>query len=434
MEGPWVGLLGIIVMLVLMFLGMPIGFSLIFVGTVGFAIVRGVGPALVNLWMIPPRLVGNYDMAVLPLFLLMGALVASAGISRDLFRSAYSWVGHRRGGLAMATILACAGFAAVCGSSPAEAAAMGKIVGPEMKKYKYDPRLAAGSIACGGTLAILIPPSLGFIVYAILTEQSVGRLFIAGIFPGITVVIFYLIVIHILCWRNPLMGPAGPKTSFKTKLIESRTVWPMVALFVLVIGGIYAGIFTPTEAGGVGAFGAIVIGLILKRFTGKSFWGALAETGELTAMMLILFVGATIFNQFMSASQLPFMLANWINSLTLPVHLILAMILFMYLLMGCFFDIIAGMVLTLPIIFPIIQSMHLDPIWYGVLMVRMIEIGLVSPPFGLNDFIIAGVMKIPLGTIYRGVIPFVIADLFNTALLVAFPQISLFLPNLMKGG
>ena len=261
-----------------------------------------------------------------------------------------------------------------------------------------------------------------------------GRLFIAGILPGITVVIFYLAVIHILCRRNPLMGPAGPKTSFKTKLIDSRTVWPMVTLFVLVIGGIYAGIFTPTEAGGVGAFGAVVIGLILKRFSRKSFWDALAETGELTAMMLILFLGATIFNQFMAASQLPFLLAEWITSLTLPVYVILALILFAYLVLGCFFDIIACMILTLPIIFPIIQTMNLDPIWYGVLMVRMLEIGLVSPPFGLNDFILAGVMDLPLGTIYRGVIPFVIADLFNVALLVAFPQISLFLPNFMKGG
>jgi C4-dicarboxylate transporter, DctM subunit len=433
MSGPLVGLIGIIVMLLLMFLRMPIGFSLIVVGFTGFSAIRGVGPALTNIWMVPLRLIGNYDMAVLPLFLLMGALVAGGGISKDLFSTAYSWVGHRRGGLAMATILACAGFAALCGSSPAEAAAMGKVVGPEMKRYKYDDRLAAGSIACGGTLAILIPPSLGFIVYAILTEQSVGRLFIAGILPGITVVIFYLIVISILCRRNPLMGPAGPKTSFKEKLISSRTVWPLIVLFVLVIGGIYAGVFTPTEAGGIGALGALVIGLILRRFSGTSFWEALAETGQITAMMMILFLGATIFNLFMAASELPFMLADWISHLTLPTYVILSIILFVYLIMGCFFDIITGMVLTLPIIFPVILALHLEPIWYGVLMVRMMEIGLVSPPFGLNDFILAGVLKVPLGTIYRGVAPFIIADLINVAMLMAIPQIALFLPNLMKG-
>lgn len=432
-SAPTVGLIGIGVLLLLMFLRMPIGFCLILVGFVGFSIVRGFQPALTNIWMIPIRLIGSYDMAVLPLFLLMGTLVTSAGISKDLFTTAHSWVGHREGGLAMATILACAGFAALCGSSPAEATAMGKIVGPEMKRYKYDDRLAAGSIACGGTLAILIPPSLGFIVYAILTEQSIGTLFIAGILPGITVVIMYCAVIYILCWRNSLMGPAGPKTTFKQKLLDSRSIWSLAVLFLLVIGGIYTGIFTPTEAGAIGSFGAIIIGLAMRRLSGRSFWEALAETGQLTAMMMIIFLGATIFNLFMAASQLPFMLADWVSHLTIPPLLILSIILFAYLIMGCFFDIISSMVLTLPIVFPVIQALHFDAIWFGVLMVRLMEIGLVSPPFGLNDFILASTMKLPLSTIYRGVIPFIISDLFNVALLVAFPQICLFLPHLMKG-
>ena len=275
---PTVGLIGIGVLLLLMFLRMPVSFCMILVGFVGFSIVRGWQPALTNLWMIPIRLIGSYDMAVLPLFLLMGLLVSSAGISKDLFTCAYSWVGHRKGGLAMATILACAGFAALCGSSPAEATAMGKIVGPEMKRYKYDDRLAAGSIACGGTLAILSPPSLGFIVYAILTEQSVGTLFIAGILPGITVVIMYCAVIYILCRRNPLMGPPGPKTTLRQKLIDSKGLWSLAVLFLVVIGGIYAGVFTPTEAGAVGSFGALVIGIASRRFTVRSFWEALAES------------------------------------------------------------------------------------------------------------------------------------------------------------
>jgi C4-dicarboxylate transporter DctM subunit len=431
MTQPLVGLIGIAVLMVLLFLNMPVGFVLILLGFIGFAAVRSIEAALTNLGLVPLHLVADYNLAVFPLFLLMGTIVASAGISRDLFKSAYTWVGEQRGGLAMATILACAGFGAACGSSVAEAATMGKVVEPEMRRYKYDPSLAAGSVACGGTLAILIPPSMGFIMYALLTEQSIGRLFVAGIFPGILEAIFYLITIYILCQRNPRMGPPGPKTSFKAKLIALRESWPIMVLFVLVMGGIYAGIFTPTEAGAIGAFGALIIGLALRRLSRKSLINAFVETGQLTAMMLICFTGAMIFSSFIAASRLPFILAETIANLPLPGYLILVVILFIYILIGCFFDVITTLILTIPILFPVIISLGLDPIWFGVLTVRVTELGLVSPPFGMNCFVLKGVMNVPIGTIYRGVIPFCIADIIHIALLVAIPQISLFLPNTM---
>ncbi|MBN1368184.1 MAG: TRAP transporter large permease [Dehalococcoidales bacterium] len=433
MNEPLIGLIGIVLLVVLMFLKVPVAYLMMLVGFAGLVVLIGFGPALTQIGLIPHRYVADYSIAVLPLFLLMGMLVSAAGISRDLFKTAYAWFGQIRGGLAMATVVACAGFAAACGSSMAEAAAMGEVVVPEMRKYKYDPGMTIGSIAAGGTLAILIPPSLGFILYAMLTAQSIGRLFMAGILPGITVVVFYLTTIYILCKRNPSLGPAAFKTSFKEKVTTLRGSGAMLILFVVVMGGIYGGIFTTTEAGAVGAFGALVIGLILRRYSRQSLWGALAETGKLTGMMLAIFVGAMIFNSFLALSQLPFWLAEAVANLNMPTFVILVVILLIYILLGCFFDVITVLVLTIPIFFPVIQTLGIDPIWYGVLMVRVNEVGLITPPFGMNNFILAGVTKVPLGTIYRGIIPFVIADMFNIALLLALPQISLLLPNMMMG-
>jgi len=431
MSEPMIGLLGIVVLMALLSLRMPIAFALALVGFAGFALIVDLGGALTNLRLVPWRYIADYNLAVLPLFILMGSITANTGVTQDLYGSAYTWVGQFRGGLAMATIMATGAFGAVCGLSLAAVATFGRIVKPEMERYNYDPKLAAGSVAAGSTLTSLIPPSLPFIIYGILAEQSIGRLFIAGIFPGITEIIFYFVVIYIICRRNPQMGPAGPKTSLKAKLASLKKAWATLALFVLVMGGIYMGIFTPTEAGGIGAFGAIVISLIQRRLTVQGFINSIGETARITAMALLIFIGAMLFSRFIAVSQLPFMLSEMISNLAIPDLAVIVVILIIYLFLGCFFDIITTLVLTLPILFPVIEAMGFDPIWYGVLMVRIIEIGVISPPFGLDCFVVAGAMNVRVGTVFRGVIPFVIADLFNVALLLAIPQISLFLPNMM---
>jgi C4-dicarboxylate transporter DctM subunit len=431
MSEPMIGLLGVVILMVLLSLKMPIAFALALVGFAGFAVIVGLGGALTNLRLIPWRYIADYNLAVLPLFILMGSVTANTGVTQDLYSSAYTWVGQFRGGLAMSTVMATGAFGAVCGLSLAAVATFGRIVKPEMERYNYDPKLAAGSVAAGSTLTSLIPPSLPFIIYGILCEQSIGRLFIAGIFPGITEIIFYFFVIYIICRRNPQMGPAGPKTSLKAKLVSLKKAWATLALFVLVMGGIYMGIFTPTEAGGIGAFGAIVIGLIQRRLTVEGFINSIGETARISAMALLIFVGAMLFSGFIAVSQLPFMLSETISNLAIPDLAVIVVILIIYLFLGCFFDIITTLVLTLPIMFPVVEAMGFDPIWYGVLMVRIIEIGVISPPFGLDCFVVAGAMNVRVGTVFRGIIPFVIADLFNVALLVAIPQISLFLPNMM---
>jgi C4-dicarboxylate transporter DctM subunit len=431
MSEPMIGLLGVVLLMVLLSLRMPIAFALALVGFIGFALIVDLGGALTNLRLVPWRYIADYNLAVLPLFILMGSITANTGVTQDLYGSAYTWVGQYRGGLAMSTIMATGAFGAVCGLSLAAVATFGRIVKPEMERYNYDPKLAAGSVAAGSTLTSLIPPSLPFIIYGILAEQSIGRLFIAGIFPGITEIIFYFVVIYIICRRNPQMGPAGPRTSLKAKLASLKKAWATLALFVLVMGGIYMGIFTPTEAGGIGAFGAIVISLIQRRLTVQGFINSIGETARITAMALLIFIGAMLFSRFIAVSQLPFMLSEMISNLAIPDLAVIVVILIIYLFLGCFFDIITTLVLTLPILFPVIEAMGFDPIWYGVLMVRIIEIGVISPPFGLDCFVVAGAMNIKVGTVFRGIIPFVIADLFNVALLVAIPQISLFLPNMM---
>jgi C4-dicarboxylate transporter DctM subunit len=426
-----VGLIGLGVLLVLIFIGMPIGFAMALVGFAGFAFIAGMEGALSNLSAVPFGYVADYSFVVIPLFLLMGNLAANTGISRDIYTAAHSWVGHLRGGLAMSTVVASAGFAAVSGSSTATAAAMGKVSFPEMQRYNYDPKIAAGSIAAGGTMGILIPPSMGFILYAILTEESVGQLFMAGIIPGILEVVFYITTIYILCLSNPAMAPAGPKTSFKQKLISLKGVWSMLALFALVMGGIYAGFFTPSEAAAIGAFGALVISLVMRRFTLRIFISSLAETGQTTAMIFILIIGAMIFMRFLAVSNLPFVLSEFVANLNIPSYGVIAAVVVFYIFVGCFLDIFSSLVLTIPIIYATIMALGFDPIWFGVLFVRVAEIGLITPPIGLNCFVIAGVTKLPVGTVFRGIIPFFIADILHVTLLIAVPQLSLLLPRLM---
>jgi C4-dicarboxylate transporter DctM subunit len=308
---------------------------------------------------------------------------------------------------------------------------MGKIAYPEMKRYGYDAKLALGTIAAGGTMGILIPPSMGFILVGILTQQSIGKLFMAGILPGITQMLIYSITIYIMCRINPSLGPAAPPSTFKEKMVSVRFTWPIVALFLLVIGGIYGGIFTPTEAGGIGAAGALTICLVRRRLTRSSFFDSLMEGGLLSAMMIALIIGAFIFNQYLAITRIPFRASEFIVALEVNKFVILTLVAILYLLLGMIFDVYAILILTLPILFPTMIALGFDPIWYGVLMVRLVEIGLISPPFGMNLFGLSGAINAPMSTIFRGVVSFLIADCFNLALLIAVPSISTFLPTIM---
>lgn len=426
-----VGLIGIAVLMIFLFLGVHIGIVLIIIGFAGFALITGLNPSLVNMGLVPFQKVNNYAFAVLPLFLLMSAFVAHSGIGRETYDTARAWAGHVRGGLATATVGACGLFAAVSGSSLAGAVAMGKIAYPEMKRFNYSDRLAVGCIAAGGTLGVLIPPSMTFVIIGILTELSIGKLFMAGIIPGLLEIVFYVSTIYILCRRNPQLGPSAPKTTFRRKVGSLKLTWPVVLLFALVMGGIYGGVFTPTEAGGIGAFGALVIGLARGQLSRRGFVDSLKETARITAMIMILIIGAFIFNAFLATTRIPFVVSEFVVGLEVSRYIILAFIILVYILLGMVFDIDAMVVLTVPIVFPMAAALGFDLIWFGVIMVRMTEIGMVTPPFGINLFGLAGTVDVPLNTMYRGIIPFVIADILHVALLVAVPSLCTFLPNLM---
>ena len=428
-----VGIIGFIVIILLLLLNTPVAVAMGVVGVVGFGYLVGWSESLSILKTVPYLSLANYGMSVIPLFLLMGSFCFYAGISQELYRTAYKWLGHFRGGLAMATVGACASFAAVSGSSMATAGAMGTVALPEMKKYKYAASLATGCIAAGGTMGILIPPSTTLIVYGLLTEQSISKLFLAGIIPGILEAVFYIITISILCKRNPVLGPPAEKTSFEEKVVSLKGTYPVLLLFLLVMGGMYMGVFSPTEAGAIGAFGAFVFALAKRQLGRKNLSSALLETGKSTSMLLIILVGAHIFGYFLSVSRLPFELSQIVAGLAVSRYIIFAAVLAVYLFLGCFMLPMPLIIVTIPVIFPLVLSLGFDPIWFGIIVVRICEIGQITPPVGLNIFVIRGVAKdVPIGTIYRGVIPFIITDIFHLAMLVAFPQISLFLPNLMK--
>jgi C4-dicarboxylate transporter DctM subunit len=431
MSSTEIGLIGFALMLILILMGVNVAFCLITLGFAGLAIIIGVEPALCSIAITSFERASAYDFAVAPLFLLMSAFVSRSQIGKEAYEMARTWVGQFKGGLAMATSVAAGLFAACCGSSLASALAMGKIAYPEMKRHNYDDKLSTGIIAAGGTLGILIPPSMGFILIGILTQLSIGKLFIAGIIPGIICVVFYIITIAIMCKINPATGPASAKTTVRQKIMSLKLTWPVLALFLLVIGGIYGGVFTPTEAGGIGAFGALFISLIRKQLDKIGIWECLLDTAKMSAMMIALIIGAFIFNQFLAVTRIPFVASEWVVNLELNKYYILIIIIFMYIILGMIFDIYAILILTLPIIFPTMTELGFNPIWYAVIMVRVIEVGLVSPPFGINLFGLAGVVDVRMGTLYRSVLPFIFADILNIALLIAIPSLSTLLPDLM---
>jgi C4-dicarboxylate transporter DctM subunit len=427
------GIIGIIILVLLLYSKMPVGFAMGFLGLMGFSYVvtfeAGFNLLARDVWDV----FSSYNLTVIPLFVFMGQIAFHAGISRRLYDSAYVLFGHRRGGLAMTTVGACAGFSAICGSTNATAATMATVTLPEMKRYGYDMSLATGTVAAAGSLGILIPPSVIFIVYGILTEQSIGKLFAAGILPGILLCFLFLMTIYLRVLKNPSLAPPGPKTSFKEKFRSFAGVIETLILFALVMGGIFFGIFTPTEAAAIGAFLTILIAVFRKQLTWDAFVKSLADTTKISCMIMVIVTGAVIFGHFMAITRLPYELAEWVSSLPLPPHAVMGVIILVYLFGGCFMDALAMIMLTIPIFFPVVQTLGFDPIWFGVVIVLITEMGVITPPVGVNVYVVYGVAKdVPLENIFRGVFPMLLALLLCNLILLMFPQIALFLPNLMN--
>lgn len=428
-----IGVLGIALLFFLLCMRMYIGIVMALIGFLGFGLLADFETSVSLFGVVPYSTAHQFTFTVLPLFVLMGQFAFQSGISADIYRTVDSWFGQLPGGLAMATIVGCAFFGAICGSSLATAATMGAVALPEMKKYNYDPGLAAGSIAVGGTLGILIPPSIGFVIYGIMVEESIGKLFMAGILPGILLTLFYMATVYITCIIKPEKGPRAKKTTLREKILSLKGIWGMLILFVLVMGGIYSGIFTPTEAGGVGAFGAFVIALFRRRMNFKSLIFCLRDSMQTTSMIFLILIGASVFNVFMSVSQLPMHLADYLQTLEVNRFVVLSAILFLYIVLGCIMDGFAMIILTIPILFPILTSMGFDAIWFGVIMVIVLEMGLITPPVGLNVFILKGVAKdVPMNTIFKGIWPFLISSVAAIIIIMIFPEIATYIPYHMK--
>jgi C4-dicarboxylate transporter DctM subunit len=426
-----VGLIGIGVLVLTFLIGMPVGFAMAFVGMAGFCFLVSPDAGLSLLARDFFANLSAYSLTVIPMFIFMGSIAYASGMSRRLYEAGYTVFGQMRGGLAMATIAACAGFAAMCGSTNATAAAMGRVALPEMKRYNYNDSLATGCVAAAGSLGILIPPSTIFIIYGIMTEQSIGKLFIAGVLPGVLLAGLFITVVVILCKRNPNLAPGGLPTTFKQKLAGLAGVIEMMILFALVIGGLFLGWFSPTQAGAAGAFGALLIGLARRQLTWKGFLFAVKDTLRITCMVMIIVTGAIIFGHFMAVAKLPLVLSEWVGGLPLPPMAIMGVIVLLYLVGGCFMDALALITLTVPIIYPVVLVLGFDPIWFGVIIVLVTEMGVITPPVGVNVYVIKGVAEdVPLETIFKGVLPFLAALIVAVGILMAFPQIATFLPGL----
>jgi len=428
-----IGLLGCLLLVILLLSSMPVAFAMAIVGFVGFAWIVSL-PAAVH--MITADLYetfSSYSLTVIPLFVLMGQVSFHSGISRRLFDTAYHWLGPLPGGLAMATVGACAAFGAICGSGPATAATMAMVALPEMKRYRYDMELACGTVASGGTLGMMIPPSVVFIVYGIMTEQSIGKLFISGILPGLLTAALFVGVIYIQCKRRPQLGPAAPSSTWSHKFGSLLGVTETLILFALVIGGMFGGLFTPTEAAAVGAGGSLVIAFFRKKFSLKMLRRSLMETMRTSLMVMIIVAGAVVFGHFLAITRIPFELATWLGSLPLPAWMIISFMVLFYVVAGCFVDALALILLTIPIFYPVMLDLDCNPIWFGVIIVLVTQIGTITPPVGVCAYVVGGIERdVPLQKVFKGCMPFVLALVIATALCIAFPKICTFLPDLVR--
>lgn len=431
-----------ILLLLILILRMPIAFAMGIVGFFGFSVLNGLTWENFDSfrWNIPLSLAANrvidtaqeYGLSVIPLFILMGNLIARSGLASELYSASYAFLGHKKGGLAMATVLSCGGFSAVCGSSLATAATMSKVAMPAMRRYGYADSLATASIAAGGTLGILIPPSVILIIYGILTETSIRELFAAGLIPGILGVIFYLGAVKYTVWRNPSAGPVGEKMSWSDRIKALIGVRDIFGLFVLIMGGIYFGIFTPTEAAGIGAGGAFLIALWRRTLTWANLFETLAESARTSASLFMIIIGALVFSDFINRAELPIILLEWVQGLNVTPMVVILVIILIYLVLGLVFESLSMLLLTIPVFYPLVQSLGFDLVWFGIVAVIVTEISLISPPVGMNVFVLSSVVKdVKTGTIFRGVLPFWGADLLRLALIVMFAQISLWLPQLL---
>jgi len=427
-----VAVTGFAVLFLLMLLRVPVGMAMGLVGVTGYSYLVGAGPALKLVGQTSMRTVTDYTFGVIPMFLLMGAFVSASGISRELFRAANTVVGHLKGGLGIATIVACGGFAAISGSSVATAATFSTVAYPEMRRYGYAQSFATGVIAAGGTLGAMLPPSTVLAVYGIITQQDIGKLFVAGVLPGLLAMLMYVTTVAIIGRVRPGFLPAGRPSTWHERARGIGDVWAPLLLFAFVIGGLYGGLFTPTEAGGMGAGGAFVLGVARRRLSGADIRASLLQATRTAAAVFTVLIGALLFGYFLTITETPQKVTLFLTGLGLGRYGVLALIMVMYLVLGCLMDAMAMIILTVPIIFPVITALGFDPIWFGVIIVMTVELGLIHPPVGMNVFVIKSVVKdVSFTTIFLGVIPFVITDIVRLVILIGFPAIATFLPGRM---
>ncbi|MEA2039641.1 MAG: TRAP transporter large permease [Thermodesulfobacteriota bacterium] len=436
MNPTLIGIIGVVVMIIIFMSKMPVAYVMAMIGFVGFSIMVSLKGGLNIMSRDFYDVFSAYGFTTIPLFVLMGQLAFNSGISSRLYDTANKYLGSTRGGLAMATVSACTAFGAVCGSSAATAATMATVSLPEMKRYGYNDQLATGSVASGGGLGMIMPPSVVLIVYGVLTEQSIGKLFVAGIIPAILVTILFIITIYIWCLKAPDQGPQGEKFTWKEKLLSLGKLSEVLIVFVLVMGGMFTGVFTPTEAAAVGSFGVLVVSVVRRQLTWKSFVKSLYETLRTSCMVIMLIAGATLFGKFFAVTRIPFEIATWVSSLDLPSYIVIGIIVLIYFCGGCFMDALALVTLTIPIFYPVVSNLGYDPIWFGIIIVMVTEMGVITPPVGINVYVVFGVAKnvigeIPLESIFKGILPFLIAVAVGIVILISFPQIILFLPNIM---
>ncbi len=427
-------LTGLVLMMVLALAGLPLAFAMGVVGFFGLAILRGWNPALASAGTLMYETGFSYTLSVVPLFILMGNFVSRAGLSQELFRAAYAFIGHWRGGLAMSTIVACAGFGSICGSSIATAATMSRVAYPSMRQFGYSDRLATGAIAAGGTLGILIPPSVIMVIYALMTEVNIGAMFAAGLIPGVLATVLLMLAVAWQTWRDPASGPPGERTPWPQRLQALRGVWGVVVLFVVVMGGIYGGVFTATEGAAIGAFGAFVFAAARKSLSWRILFEILTESARTTAMLFGILIGALIFANFVNFTSMPDDLKQFVSQFDVHPMAVIVAICAIYVLLGTAMEELSMILLTVPVLFPLVVHLGFDPLWFGILVVVVVEIGLISPPVGMNIFVLKTLIpQVSTSTIFRGVMPFVVADIIRLGILIAFPVLSTWLPKLLFG-